>query len=85
MLEDTLCQGLASLHQVAVHVSSRLSHFVSTPREQDFKEEFYSTLNAKASTLQVCMFICTPYPCHDKKCYIFSNGDEFKDLDMLAS
>ena len=36
---------------------------------KDLQEEFYSALNAKASTLQVCMCVCTLYPCHDEFMY----------------
>ena len=51
---------------------------------KEFQEEFYSTLNAKASTLQVCMCVCTLYPCHDEFRYTCSSGDEFKEFLCLS-
>ena len=77
MLLDVSCPTSASLHHLVDALCSMLNLTELTVTGKDFKEEFYSTLNAKASTLQVCMCLCTLYPCHDKYMFMYSNGYEF--------
>eukprot|EP00057_Strongylocentrotus_purpuratus_P011243 XP_011665717.1 PREDICTED: uncharacterized protein LOC105438980 [Strongylocentrotus purpuratus] len=79
-LYDIRCPTSASSHYIVDALCSmpNLTHLILDG--QDFREEFYSTLNAKASTLQVCMCVCTLYPCHDEFRYTCSSGDEFKEL-----
>ncbi|XP_030833868.1 uncharacterized protein LOC105443124 isoform X4 [Strongylocentrotus purpuratus] len=80
VLYDISCPTSASSHYLADALCSmpNLTHL--TLQGKDFQEEFYSTLNAKASTLQVCMCVCTLYPCHDEFMYTCSIRDEFKEL-----
>ena len=63
MLLDVSCPTSASLHHLVDALCSMLNLTELTVTGKDFKEEFSSTLNAKASTLQVCMCLCTLYPC----------------------
>ena len=50
-LVDALC-SMPNLTEVILHVN-------------DLQGEFNSVLKAKVSTLQVCMYVCTLYPCHE--------------------
>ena len=77
MLLDVRCPTSASLHHLVDAFCSMPNLTELTVTGENFKEEFYPTLNAKASTLQVCMCLCTLYPCLDKYIYMYSNGDEF--------
>eukprot|EP00057_Strongylocentrotus_purpuratus_P006963 XP_011661437.1 PREDICTED: uncharacterized protein LOC105437005 [Strongylocentrotus purpuratus] len=72
---STLQVKTIELWEVIFPTSTSTHHFVdalcSMPnltklrlRGKDFQEEFYSSLSAKASTLQVCMCVCTRYPFH---------------------
>ena len=70
----------ASLHHLVEALCSMPNLTTLSLGGKDFQEEFYSALNAKASVLRVCMYICTLYPCHDKYMYTCSSGDEFKEL-----
>ena len=79
MLLDVRCRTPASTHHLVDALCSMLNLTEQTVTGKDFKEEFSSTLNAKASTLQVCMCLLTRYPWHDKYMFMYSNGDEFRD------
>ncbi|XP_030833893.1 uncharacterized protein LOC115921034 [Strongylocentrotus purpuratus] len=79
-LDDVRCPTTASSHYLANALCSMPNLTDLQLWGKEFKEEFYSTLNAKASTLQVCMCVCTLYPCHDEFRYTCSSGDEFKEL-----
>ena len=46
-------------HHLGEDLYSMPSLTVPTPHGKVFHEKFFSTLNAKASTLQVCMCVCT--------------------------
>ena len=77
ILLDVRCPTSFSSHHLVDALCSMLNLTEPTVTGKDFKEEFYFTLNAKASTLQVCMCLCTLYPCLDKYIFMYSNGDEF--------
>ena len=77
ILLDARCPTSFSLHHLVDALCSMPNLTEQTVTGKDFKEEFNFTLNAKASTLQVCMCLCTLYPCHDKCIFVYSNGDEF--------
>ena len=75
MLEDVRCPTSASSHHLAEALSSMPNLTDLILNGEEFQEEFYSSLNAKASTLQVCMCVCSLYPCNDEYMYTCKNGD----------
>ena len=77
MLLDVRFPTSASLHHLVDALCSMPNLTEQTVTGEDFKEELYSSLNAKALTLQVCMCLCTLYECGDKYMFVYSNGDKF--------
>ena len=80
MLEDVRCPISASSHLLVEALCSMPNLTELTLGGYHYNEEFFSSLNAKASTLQVCICVCTLYPLHDKFMYTHNSGDEFKEF-----
>ena len=78
MLEDVKCPTSATSHHLVKALCSMPKLTELTLKGGAFQGEFYTALNANASTLQVCMCICTLYPCHDESMYKCGSGDELR-------
>ena len=80
MLIHVKCPTSATSHQLVVALCSMPKLTELTLMGGAYQEEFYSALNTNASTLQVCLCVCTLYPCNYDSMYACDSGDEFKEL-----
>ena len=78
MLNEVRCPTTSSSHHLVEALCSMPRLTDVSLDGKDFQEEFYSTLNAKASTFQ--LFVLYILAMMNKCMYTCSSGDEFKWL-----